>query len=201
MKRATIILVALVAITAAAILACNSSQKESANTEGLVASPVGHDSLVARGEYLVTIMGCHDCHSPKKMGPRGPELDSSRLLSGHPSGLPLAQVNPKELESWVLFNHTTTAFVGPWGTSFAANITSDSTGIGSWSEEQFFTAIRQGKYKGLDQSRPVLPPMPWPVYARATDEDLKAIFAYLKSTTPVANVVPAPRPMQQVAQL
>jgi hypothetical protein len=201
MKRATTILMALVAVTAAAILACNSSQKESVNTEGLVASPMGHDSLVVRGEYLVTIMGCHDCHSPKKMGPHGPELDSSRLLSGHPSDLPLAQVNPKELESWVLFNHTTTAFVGPWGTSFAANITSDSTGIGGWSEEQFFTAIRQGKYKGLQQSRLLLPPMPWPVYARATDEDLKAIFAYLKSTTPVTNVVPAPRSLQQVAQL
>lgn len=201
MKRATIILAALVVITVAAILACNSSQQESANTEGLVTSPVSHDSLVVRGEYLVTIMGCHDCHSPKKMGPLGPELDSSRILSGHPAGMPLAQVNPKELESWVLFNHTATAFVGPWGTSFAANITSDPTGIGAWSEEQFFKAIRQGKYKGLDNGRSLLPPMPWPVYAKATDADLRAIFAYLKSTTPVNNVVPPPRSLHEVAKL
>lgn len=200
MKRATIVLGALALITAVAIIACNSRQKESTNTEGLVASALSHDSLVVRGEYLVTIMGCHDCHSPKKMGPHGPELDSSRLLSGHPAGMPLAQVDPKALESWVLFNQTTTAFVGPWGTSFAANITSDGSGIGHWTEEQFFKAIRQGKYKGLDNARPLLPPMPWPVYARATDEDLRAIFAYLKSTTPVSNVVPAPRSLQEVAQ-
>lgn len=200
MKRATIILATLALVITAAILACNSSRKPSANTEGLLAAAPPHDSLVVRGEYLVTIMGCHDCHSPKKMGPRGPELDSSRLLSGHPADLPLARVDTRELESWVLFSHTVTAFVGPWGTSFAANITSDSSGIGAWSEEQFFKAIRQGKYKGLDNARPLLPPMPWPVYAAATDEDLRAIFAYLKSTRPVNNVVPPPRSLQEVAQ-
>ena len=51
---------------------------------------------------------------------------------------------------------------------------------------------REGKYKGLDGSRPLLPPMPWPNFAQMTDEDLKAVFAYLKSTKPVRNIVPTP---------
>jgi hypothetical protein len=101
----------------------------------------------------------------------------------------------------MLSNHTATAFVGPWGISYAANLTSDESGIGAWTEAQFFKAIRQGKYKGMDNSRPLLPPMPWNVYANATDDDLKAIFAYLKSTPPVNNVVPAPRSLQEIAKL
>lgn len=201
MKKTSIILAALAVTIAVAVIACNSSQGKSANQEGLVATTASQDSLIARGEYLVSIMGCHDCHSPKKMGTTGPEIDSSRALSGHPATMPIGPVDPKELESWVLFNHTATAFIGPWGVSYAANLTSDQSGIGGWSEAQFFKAIRQGKYKGLDNSRVLLPPMPWMVYANATDDDLRAIFAYLKSTPPVNNVVPAPRSLQEVTQL
>ncbi|HNL40505.1 MAG TPA: hypothetical protein PKH43_15245, partial [Saprospiraceae bacterium] len=61
-------------------------------------------------------------------------------------------------------------------------------------EEQFINAIRKGKLKGLDNSRTLLPPMPWPNYARMSDDELKAIFAFLKSLPPVKNVVPAPIP-------
>jgi hypothetical protein len=200
MKKASIILAALAATIAVSVIACNSSQEKSANQEGLVATAPSPDSLIARGEYLVSIMGCHDCHSPKKIGPLGPEIDSSRALSGHPATMPIGPVEPKGLEFWVLFNHTATAFVGPWGVSYAANLTSDQSGIGDWSEAQFFKAIRQGKYKGLDNSRPLLPPMPWMVYANATDDDLRAIFAFLKSTPPVNNVVPASRSLQEVTQ-
>ena len=192
---------ALAVIIAVAVIACNSSTRPSTNNEGLVATTVNPDSLIQRGHYLVTIMGCHDCHSPKKMGPIGPQIDSSRALSGHPSNQPLAPINTKETESWMLSNHTATAFVGPWGISYAANLTSDESGIGAWTEAQFFKAIRQGKYKGMDNSRPLLPPMPWNVYANATDDDLKAIFAYLKSTPPVNNVVPTPRSLQEIAKL
>ena len=192
---------ALAVIIAVAVIACNSSTQPSTNNEGLVTTTVDHDSLIQRGHYLVTIMGCHDCHSPKKMGPIGPQIDSSRALSGHPSNQPLAPINTKETESWMLSNHTATAFVGPWGISYAANLTSDESGIGAWTEAQFFKAIRQGKYKGMDNSRPLLPPMPWNVYANATDDDLKAIFAYLKSTPPVNNVVPTPRSLQEIAKL
>lgn len=200
MKRIMIIVSALLMTVITGVVACNSESKTSEKTEGLN-EPVAlsQDSLIHRGQYLVTIMGCNDCHSPKKMGPRGPELDSSLLFSGHPAKMPVAKIDQASLKDWVLFNQHATAMVGPWGISFAANISSDESGIGNWTEQQFFTAIRKGKYKGLENGRTLLPPMPWQMYALATDEDLKAIFAFLKSTQPVPNVVPSPIPPDQLA--
>ena len=86
-----------------------------------------------------------------------------------------------------------TSAVGPWGMSFAANITSSETGIGNWTEENFIRAIRKGKFKGLEGSRDLLPPMPWFAYKNMTDEDIKSVFAFLQSTKPVENIVPAAR--------
>lgn len=148
--------------------------------------------LIKRGAYLVNTSGCHDCHSPKVMTPAGPEPDPARLLSGHPSDLPLPQVNKEAIKDWILFNQHLTSAAGPWGVSYAANLTSDETGIGNWSEAQFFKAIREGKYKGLDGGRSLLPPMPWQMYRNMTDTDLRSIFAYLKTTNPIHNIVPAP---------
>jgi hypothetical protein len=190
-----ILVIVLMAATLTALL--NACTDSSAGLNKPVV--MTHDSLVNRGQYLVNIMGCNDCHSPKRMGPHGPEPDPALLLSGHPSAMPLAPIDPKATEGWVLFNMNATAMVGPWGISYSANLTSDSTGIGGWSEKQFFKAIREGKYKGLDGNRMILPPMPWPMYAKASDEDLKAIFTYLKSTKPVKNVVPAAVPPDQLA--
>ncbi|MBK9275470.1 MAG: c-type cytochrome [Flavobacteriales bacterium] len=149
--------------------------------------------LVERGKYLVEIMGCHDCHSPKLMGPQGPYPDPDRLLSGHPAGTQLPPL-PKDNAGWALLSMDLTAAVGPWGTSFAANLTSDDSGIGTWTEEQFKRAITKGLYKGLEGSRPLLPPMPWQNLQNLKEEDIHAIFSYLKSTKPVANVVPPPVP-------
>jgi hypothetical protein len=190
MKKISITMAALAITIAASIIACNSDQSPSQRNEGMKEQAV-NDSLLKRGQYLVTIMGCNDCHSPKVMGPNGPEPDPAKLLSGHPSSLPVPKINAKELESWVLFNHTTTAFVGPWGVSYAANITGDETGIGNWTEEQFAKALKKGKSKGLDSARTLLPPMPWPNYSSISDEDLHAIYVFLKSVK-VDNVVPAP---------
>ncbi|UFH53745.1 c-type cytochrome [Spirosoma sp. KNUC1025] len=153
-----------------------------------------NQALIKQGEYLVGIMGCNDCHSPKTMGPNGPQVVPDKVLSGYPAGRPLPALNPAAQKDWVLFNGDNTAAVGPWGVSFAANLTSDATGIGNWSEEQFKMALKQGKSKGLASNRMLLPPMPWTNYRTIKDEDVKAIFAYLKSTKPVANVVPAPMP-------
>ena len=153
--------------------------------------------LVKRGEYLVTVSGCNDCHSPKVMTPMDPEPDPKRLLSGHPAEEPLPALTEKKMVApgqWVLFSPGLTAAVGPWGTSFAANLTPDDTGIGNWTEAQFFKAIREGKSKGLDGTRPLLPPMPWFNFAKMSDEDLKAVFAYLKSLPPVKNAVHNPMP-------
>lgn len=148
---------------------------------------------IERGRYLVGIMGCNDCHSPKLMGPQGPYLDPDRILSGYPADRPLPPV-PANAEAWALMAMDLTAAVGPWGTTFAANITSDETGIGNWSYEQFERALRHGLYKGLEGSRPLLPPMPWQNMVDMKAEDMQAVFAYLKSTKPVENVVPAPMP-------
>lgn len=152
----------------------------------------GFGSQVLWGEHLVTICGCHDCHTPKKMTAHGPDLDSTLLLSGHPAQMPLPEVDRKSLESQGLAMAlpTLTGWMGPWGVSFTANLTSDETGIGTWQESQFINALRNGKFKGLDASRTLLPPMPWQSYRHMTDDELKAIFAYLKSTKPIANIVP-----------
>ena len=156
--------------------------------------------MIQRGKYLVNAIGCHDCHSPKVMGPNGPKVDESRPLSGHPASNPLPPVNKEALKHWILFNPELTAFVGPWGVSYAANLTSDATGIGTWTEKQFLTAIRKGKSKGLENNRMLLPPMPWEMYGNLNDTDLKSIFAYLKTTKPIKNKVPAPKPPDMITK-
>lgn len=166
------------------------------NTSGEVKNPVNDSApaLVARGEYLVNAMGCDDCHSPKRMGANGPEIIPELRFSGYPSSRPVSMADSNTIKKgWAMFGPDLTSAAGPWGMSFAANLTSDPTGIGNWKEEQFFTAIRKGKAKGLENNRSLLPPMPWFSYRNLSDDDLKSIYAYLKSTKPVNNVVPAPK--------
>lgn len=155
----------------------------------------GYESQAKWGEHLVTVGACHDCHSPKKMTAMGPDTDSSKLLAGHIAGSPELVVNRKEMQAkGLVVTGDLTTWVGPWGTSYTANLTSDESGIGNWKEEQFIYALRHGKLKGMASSRDLLPPMPWQMYKHFTDEELKAIFAYLKTTTPISNVVPPPLP-------
>jgi hypothetical protein len=150
----------------------------------------GHQ--VARGAYLVRIMGCNDCHTPFKLGPKGPEPDASRELSGHPQSLVITGPPVLGDGPWVWAGAgTNTAFAGPWGVSFTANLTPDpETGLGKWDADTFIRTIRTGRHEG--QGRPILPPMPWPMYRHATDEDLRAVFAYLQSIPPIRNKVPQP---------
>lgn len=144
---------------------------------------------VQRGEYLVTVGGCNDCHTPLKMGPNGPEPDMSRMLSGHPAGLKMA-APPKMAGGWMWAGaDTMTAFAGPWGISYAFNLTPDpETGLGNWTEENFVSALKSGKHMGV--SRPILPPMPWQGLSHIPDADLKAIWAFLKTIPPIKNKVP-----------
>jgi len=144
---------------------------------------------IARGEYVVTIAGCNDCHTPLKMGPKGPEPDMSRMLSGHPQQMAMPPA-PKPNGPWLWSGAATnTAFAGPWGVSFARNLTPDNnTGIGIWSEEMFVNTLRSGRHWGV--ARPILPPMPWMNYAKMSDEDLRAVYTYLRSIKPVKNQVP-----------
>jgi len=151
----------------------------------------GFDSQIAWGEHLVKISGCNDCHTPKKMTPTGPIDDTTLLLSGHPEKMPPPIVDRIAMrKQGLILTSTLTAWIGPWGVSYAANLTSDATGIGNWQENNFITALREGKYKGISNSRTLLPPMPWQWYRYMTDDELKAVFSYLKSTKPIKNVVP-----------
>jgi cytochrome c553 len=166
----------------------------SGNEKSEQAKPMTQEEKVKRGEYLVNAVGCDDCHSPKRMGKHEPEIIPELRFSGSPSTAQLPSVNTGEIKKgWMMFAPDLTSAAGPWGQSYAANISSDATGIGNWKEEQFIKALREGKYKGLDNTRPLLPPMPWFVYKNFSDDDLKSIFAFLKSTKPVHNVVPAPK--------
>jgi hypothetical protein len=177
----------LLVFTMLAFTGCGNSPK----TETPAIVQPSAEQIVQRGEYLVTIMGCGDCHSPKKAGERGPEVISELLLSGYPADRPLQKVVPETIKKgWVLLNSDLTEAAGPWGVSFSANLTSDQTGIGNWTEENFKRAIKEGKYKGIEGMRSLLPPMPWTNFVNISDDDVKAIFAYLKSTKPVSNLVP-----------
>lgn len=157
---------------------------------------------IKRGEYLVKTIGCHDCHSPKKFGERGPEEIPELALSGYQAGDSLPVINQQALSAgWMLMAADLTAFVGPWGVSYSANITSDETGIGNWTSERFKTAMREGKLKGDKNGRMMLPPMPWQNFAKLSDEDLESMFKYLQSTKPVNNPVPPPIPPAQQISL
>lgn len=178
----------------AAIVACSTRA-----TPKEITDLPGKDSLIKRGAYLVAVMGCDDCHSPKRMGAYGPELIPELRLSGFSQNASLPPVDTNQVkQGWVLFSPDLTGAVGPWGASFAGNITGDSTGIGTWTEEQFKKALREGKFKGLDNTRPLLPPMPWQNFRRLSDIDLKAVYTFLKSTKPVKNVVPAPKQFSEL---
>jgi hypothetical protein len=193
-KNSLVVLAVLSALIA--LIACNETANEKEiPVNDTVKQYGGYASPEEWGEHLVIIGGCHDCHTPKKMTPHGPDLDSSLFLSGHPAQLPDIDVNRQEMEGKGLaVTGDLTSWVGPWGISYTANLTSDSTGIGAWQESQFIYAIREGKLKGLPNTRPLLPPMPWNMYRNMSDDELKAIFAFLKSTKPISNVVPPPKP-------
>jgi hypothetical protein len=180
--------------------ASNTEEKQEPQAEK---KELSQSDLVSRGQYVTAVSGCNDCHSPKIFGPQGFVLDSTRLLSGHPASDPLPPVDMKALQpgNWVLFAPDLTTAVGPWGISYAANLTPDSaTGIGAWDENSFIKALRTGKHMGMDNGRPILPPMPWESVAKMTDEDLKSIYAFLRSLKPVSNRVPAPVPPNQVGK-
>lgn len=190
MKKTNLLILVLIAISFAHFsTSCSNSQKN--KDDGYVLK--SEEDVVKKGEYLVTIMGCNDCHSPKKMGANGPEIIPELMLSGYPEDRPIIKfTDPLIKEGFAMLYPDLTAAAGPWGVSFAGNLTSDETGIGNWTEEQFKKAITQGKYKGLDNERMLLPPMPWFNYTNMTDKDINAIFMYLKSIKPVRNNVPPP---------
>jgi mono/diheme cytochrome c family protein len=114
---------------------------------------------VARGRYLVTTMSCVDCHTP---GTFYGAPDTTRALSGSDLG-----------------------WVGPWGVVHARNLTPDSTGIGSWTEDDIVNTLRTGTTPYKMQLAPI---MPWMNYGGLSDDDAHAIAKYLKSLPPIHHV-------------
>ena len=181
------------ALTAAALagLACAAFTQPLLAADGGGAKTVAPADKAARGKYLVTTSGCNDCHTPWKVGPSGPEPDMSRMLSGHPEKMELP-APPQPAGPWIVAAAATnTAWAGPWGISYTANLTPDKeTGLGKWTLRNFTDTIRTGRHLG--RGRPILPPMPIPMYKHFTDEDLAAIYTYLQTIPPVQNRVPEP---------
>ena len=172
------------------LIGCQGQQEKTEMTE---------QQKIERGKFLVTVGGCDDCHTPKNFGPNGPELDMSRRLSGHPAGTPVPPVDTSLIHQWAYMSHDLTMAVGPWGVTFSANLTPDNeTGIGTWQPEMFVSAMKTGKHLGVAEGRPIMPPMPWQNMAQLPEEDLKCMFAYLKSLPAVENKVPNPLPPNQI---
>ncbi|MDZ7267562.1 MAG: diheme cytochrome c-553 [candidate division KSB1 bacterium] len=188
MRKSLLVLLAI--LPAALFPGCANKSQELKSTQV---------DLVARGQYLVNTGLCHDCHTPKVFTAQGePVPDSTRLLAGHPAGLPHPEWTPADLQKRNIIitgSSMLTAWAGPWGVSFATNLTPDtSTGIGEWTEESFIRTLRSGKHQGYPNGRDILPPMPWQFIGQKSDDDLKAIWAYLRSLPPVTNQVPLPVP-------
>ena len=180
--KTTLMVLALAAFSGAMLSAIGTEPQDAAQIR---------KKRVERGAHLVETMGCNDCHTPWKMGPRGPEPDMSRALTGHPQDMVMPPAPPPS-GPWVWHGAATnTAFAGPWGVSFTANLTPDKeTGLGTWTEEMFIATMRTRRHQG--KGRPILPPMPVQILAALEDEDLKSVFAYLQSLAPVKNRVPVP---------
>ena len=188
-QRVTVLVVVLSALVLAGTISATVTKREQ-RTNVQQAAAKARAERVERGRYLVNIGGCNDCHTPLKMGAKGPEPDFSRMLSGHPEGLkmPSAPKLPEGPWVWTAAG-TNTAFAGPWGVSYTANLTPDRlTGLGIWNEEMFIKTMRTGRHWGV--GRPILPPMPYQNVAQLRDDDLKAVFAYLQSIPAVKNQVP-----------
>jgi len=188
---------AAMALTAALVLATGglANAKDKAAKGGKDAKPAKEDPA-ARGGYIVAHSGCNDCHTPwifnKEFGM--PVPDMTRMLSGHPaSGSPesATKINPKT--DLAIISADFTAFTLPFGTVFTANLTPDKeTGLGNWTEEMFVKAIRTGMHMGAE-GRPIMPPMPWPEVRNLNDEDLKSVFAFLKTIPAIHNPVADPK--------
>ena len=153
--------VVVLGLAALCSVSCSNSKTGSqATTE--TADSTAAMTPVQRGAYLTTVVGCHDCHTP---GAFYGAPDMNRQLSGSELG-----------------------WQGPWGVSYARNLTPDkTTGIGDWTDDEILNAMQKGVKK---DGSPIAPPMPWPDFARLTHADAMAIVAYLRSIPPITHQMP-----------
>ena len=154
-----------------------------------IRSVESQNDMVERGKYLVdAVAACGHCHTPRA----GAEYDMTKYLAGHPENdaYPKYDFSMMQQGIFLLVSPQLSAFSGPFGTSFATNLTPDNeTGLGEWTEQMFIESMRTGHHQGNKENRKIFPPMPTKHYAQMTDADLKAIWAYLKTIKPVKNDV------------
>jgi mono/diheme cytochrome c family protein len=118
-----------------------------------------------RGEYLTTLASCSDCHTP--MTPEGQYLAGLEFAGGN------------------MIVH------GGRRPTAAANLTTSPSGIPYYTADLFVEAIRTGKVR----ERQLSDNMPWAHYRNMTDEDLRAIFAYLQTLAPIEHYVDNAEPI------
>jgi mono/diheme cytochrome c family protein len=172
-RRSIVLFVALLTVLAARPAAADGAAP-------LTGGPPASDP-VARGKWLVEVLGCNYCHTPRLPDGR---LDPNYMMAGHPAAAPYPQWNDSLFTKGygMLVSTSGTAFAGPWGVTFARNLTPDKvTGIGGWDDAAFINVLREGMLK---------PPMPALAFGLLSDDDLKAMFAYFMTLKPVPNLVP-----------
>jgi mono/diheme cytochrome c family protein len=146
----------LLALLVPALVSCSAKVETG---DGSTAAAADTVATAEHGKYLVSVLGCHDCHTP---GTLYNAPDFNRALSGSELG-----------------------WTGPWGTSYPRNLTPDiETGIGSWSEDDIVRALQTGRRPDNSELKP---PMPWPTYAGLTSRDVHSVAKYLKSIPPVSH--------------
>ena len=160
------LLLGCLALTLVSVASCNTpAPKQTDEAKPATMTPL------QRGEYIATVGGCNDCHTP---GTLYGAPDFKRQLAGSELG-----------------------WRGPWGVSYPSNLTPDlETGLGAWTNVEIERALRSGVKK---DGSPILPPMPWPNTARLTPDDMSSLIAYLKSLPPVVHKVPANLPPNGMA--
>ena len=179
MKGARLLILAAVSLTACAAETPTDLLKEYEEVDATTIldapSPIpgtyspAHRDLVARGEYLVELLGCGACHTD---GALTGDPDFDRPLAGSATGIaftdPMGEKHP--------------------GVIYPANITpDDKTGVGAWTDQQIANAIRAGI--GRHGNRRIAW-MPWRGYAKISDDDVDAIVSYLRTIKPVRHQVP-----------
>jgi cytochrome c553 len=172
-------LLAGIVLTAAVGLVAQSSAKS--------AAAPSQAEKIARGKYLMTIGACNDCHSPKIDAQQTP--DPKRPFSGRPQTTQAPSENPKEIHASL----DLTAWAGPWGVSYGANLSPDpETGLKNrYTEAAFIKTLRTGK---KPEGEDLQPPMPWALYKVLSDDDIKSMWAYLQTIPAVKNNVKSATP-------
>lgn len=151
-------------------IGCNSNRAESQAPDGNTAAAAATPAALAeRGKYLASIMDCAGCHNRGSFSPN----PQQGPLEGGSVGFEIPGM----------------------GVFYPPNLTSHpETGLGRWSEADIVKAVTKGE---RPDGRMLSPAMPWHAYSALTDEDARALAAYIKTLPPVENQVPRPGPKEQ----